>query len=115
MNFKKRFYLILVCYILVIGVIIVGIIIGKRGFSPETPQDSLYLNYIVKTLVETIEDENGIMDCKIDVNYSNGEIVSVNVSVVAENDEINISEISILDYISQSLGISTEDIVLSFE
>lgn len=127
MNSKKGFLLFGGCCILVIGVTIAGIMIGESSFSQEREKpniygkdtnidkDSLYLDYVIKTLVKAIKDEDGILDCKIDVEHLNGKIISANVNVVAENDEINISETNILNYISKTLEISTEDIILSFD
>ncbi|MCH5248344.1 MAG: hypothetical protein J1E98_00355 [Lachnospiraceae bacterium] len=130
MNSKKRLFLILGCCTLIVVITIMGIMLRESSSFQErekanryciddmdtnNDKDSLYFDYIVAVLVETIKNENGVMDCKINLNYSNGEIVSANVSVVAEGDEINISETNILDYVSQSLEISTEDIILSYD
>ena len=131
MNYKKN-ALIMGSSILIIGITIAGIMIGEGSFSQaeekgnsycidnwdadaDIDKDSLYHDYLMKTLAENIKNEDGIRDCKIDVNYANGEIVSAKVSIDAENDEPTISETNILDYISQSLEISTEDIALSFD
>jgi len=130
MNFKKRFFLILGGFAFIIGITVVGFMTRKSSFFQKREntnnycidnmdvcldKDSLYSDYIIKALVETIKDENGVMDCRINVNYSNGEIVSANVRVVAEDNGINISETNILNYVSQALEISTEDIVLSYD
>lgn len=130
MSPKKGFFLILGSCTLVIGVTVMGIMIRESNFfqarekarsyyidnmDTNIDKDSLYFDYIIEELVETVKNENGVMDCRINVDYSNGEIVSANVSVVTEDDKINISLTNILDYVSQSLGISTEDIILSYE
>lgn len=130
MNSKKIFFLILGSCTLVIGITVTGIMIRESNFFQDREKarsynidnmdtnidkDSLYYDYIIEKLVETIKDEKGVMDCKINVNYSNGEIVSANVSVAAEDNKISISETNILDYVSQSLEISTEEIILSYE
>ncbi len=129
MNSKKFLYS-LGSFTLVIGVIVMGIMIRQSNFFPKRKtvnnycidnlnqnldKDSLYYDYNIEALAGRIKDENGITDCKINVNYLNGEIISVNISVVVEDDEVNISETDILDYVSQSLEISIENIELSYD
>lgn len=130
MNSKKKFFLIFGCFTLIIGIIELGILIRERNSIQEEEnannyfidnmdtnidKDSQYHDYVTDVLVEAIKEENGVKDCQININYSNGEIVSVNVNIVAEDDEVNISETDILNYVSKSLGISTEDIIVSYD
>ena len=77
-------------------------------------KDSLYYDYIIEMLVEELKEKSGVADCKIKINYSNGDIPSTNISVVAGDNENNIAESDIMDYVSRSLGISTENIELSY-
>ena len=77
--------------------------------------ESVYCNYIENILTPQIEDYFEIPACKIDVSYSNGEIVSAEIRVVTEKDETNALETDIIDYVSKALGISTENITLSFD
>lgn len=129
-NSKKKFFLIFGCFTLTIGIIILGILIRERNSIQEEEnansycidnmdtnidKDSQYHDYVINVLVEAIKEKNGVKDCQIYTNYSNGEIVSVNVNVVAEDDEVNITETDILDYVSKTLGISTEDIIVSYD
>ena len=78
-------------------------------------KDSQYHDYIAKALAETIKDANGVADCQVNIIFSNGEVVSADVNVIAEDDKINISETDILDYVSKSLDISTEDVIVSYD
>ena len=75
--------------------------------------ESVYCNYIENILTPQIENYFEISACKIDVSYSNGEIVSAEIRVVTEGDETNALETDIIDYVSKALGISTENITLS--
>ncbi len=65
---------------------------------------------VIAMLVEELKEEIGVADCKIKINYSNGDILSANISVVAGDNENNIAESDIMDYVFRSLGISTENI-----
>lgn len=127
---KKKFFMILGCFAFFIGIIVTGIVIRKSNISREREtaysycidnmdinidKDSQYHDYITEVLAETIKDENGVKDCQINLDYSNSEIISANVSVAVEDDKINISETDILDYVSKSLDISTEDVIVSYD
>ncbi len=117
-------------FVLIIGVIVMGIMI-RAGSSLQKKEmehsycidnlnssldkDSLYYDYIIEMLVEELKEKSGVADCKIRINYSNGDILSANISVVAGVDENNISETDMLDYVSQALGIPTENIELSYD
>lgn len=117
-------------FVLIIGVIVMGIMI-RAGSSLQKKEmghsycidnlnssldkDSLYYDYIIEMLVEELKEKSGVADCKIRINYSNGDILSANISVVAGADENNISETDMLDYVSQALGIPTENIELSYD
>lgn len=78
-------------------------------------KDSVYCDYIIAMLVEELKEEIGVADCKVKINYSNGDILSANISVIAGDNENNIAESDIMDYVSRSLGISTENIELSYD
>ncbi len=117
-------------FVLIIGVIVMGIMI-RAGSSLQKKEmehsycidnlnssldkDILYYDYIIEMLVEELKEKSGVADCKIRINYSNGDILSANISVVAGADENNISETDMLDYVSQALGIPTENIELSYD
>lgn len=66
-------------------------------------------------LAEELKEEIGVADCKVKINYSNGDIPSANISVIAGDNENNISETGIMDYVFRSLEISTENIELSYD
>lgn len=126
-NFKKNPYLIFGCFALIIGIIAICNIIIKSSLFQERDNsysidnvdtnidnDSVYFEYIIETLTAKIKDEQGVADCKIDVGYSDGKIASANVSIIVKDEGINVSETNILNYISQTLEIDEEDIVLSY-
>ncbi|MBR1390774.1 MAG: hypothetical protein IJ567_04905 [Lachnospiraceae bacterium] len=75
-------------------------------------KNSLYSDYIGDTMASKIKDAYGFLDCKVEVHYSEDEIVSADVYVV-KNDEKDVAETDILDYVSESLGISAQDVSLS--
>lgn len=114
----KKIVLLFGCCVLVIWLTIAGFVIkwcsSSQNKETSIDKDSLYLDYTMNTLAETIKRENGILDCKIYADYSNGEIGSADVNVVVENNEITVSEIDLLGYISCFLELSKEDIMLSF-
>ena len=83
--------------------------------SEDISIESVYCNYIENILAPQIEDYFEITACKIDVSFSNGEIVSAEIRVVTEDDETNALETDIMDYVSKALEISTENITLSFD
>lgn len=56
----------------------------------------------------------GVADCEIDLGYADGEIISAQVSIAAEDGGADISETDIVDYISHALEIPAEDIILYF-
>lgn len=113
---------IALCTLCFIAVFTIGqnsAIAKAENFNQDVNIDSIdkkneYFNYKEKILAEIIKDSNGISDCKIDINHSNDEVVSVDVNVVTENDNTGAWETTILNYISEALGISTEDITLTF-
>lgn len=125
---KKRIFLICGSGLLALGIITGGIVVGAGDFSKEDiniangynqitnmDKDSLYSDYTEKTLVSNIKDKDGVLDCNIDTYSSNGEIVSADVSVVADKAEKNDLKTEILDYVSEFLGIEKENIRLSFQ
>lgn len=77
-------------------------------------KEQAYLDYLRKTLAETIKEEMGVADCEIDLGYADGEIISAQVSIAAEDGGADISETDIVDYISHALEIPAEDIILYF-
>ena len=79
-----------------------------------TDKEQVYLDYLRKTLAETIKEEMGATDCEIDLSYADGEIISARVSIAAEDGGADMPEADIVDYISHALGIPAEDIVLTF-
>lgn len=79
-----------------------------------TDKEQAYLDYLRKTLAETIKEEMGATDCEIDLSYADGEIISARVSIAAEDGGADMPEADIVDYISHALGIPAEDIVLTF-
>ena len=131
MNSKKKLIMILVCITLFIGITVIGIAINGSSFSKEENEansynintllgtnidkDSQYSDYISKLLAETIKEENGVMDCQVNISFSNGEVISANVNLVAEDDKVNISETDILEYVSKALEISKEDIIVTYD
>ena len=50
----------------------------------------------------------------MDINCSNGEVLSANVKVAVEDKTGNDLETEIMDYLSTSLGISAKNIGISF-
>lgn len=82
--------------------------------NTNTDKEQAYLDYLRKTLAETIKEEMGVADCEIDLGYADGEIISAQVSIAAEDGGADISETDIVDYISHALEIPAEDIILYF-
>ncbi len=126
MSYKKKFTLILGGCVLVFGVTVGGIVANASGFSRENvylsnenqdiviDKESLYSEYVAKTIASKIKDSFEIEDCEINMTYLNGEFVFADISVVTENDEVNDLETNILDYVSETLGISTQYISITF-
>ena len=77
-------------------------------FDEDGDKESKYSDYITNEMASVIENNYEITSCKIDVSYSDGEIVSADIRVVTENDETNALETDISNYVSKALGISTE-------
>ena len=82
--------------------------------TTDADKAAMYYSYLEKTMAENITDIDGIVECEMKINYSDGEVDSVDVSIVTETGENSFSETDILSYISKALGISVEDISLSF-
>lgn len=82
--------------------------------TTDADKEDIFYSYLEKTMAENIIDIDGIVDCEMHINYSDGEVDSVDVSIVTEAGENNFSETDILRYISKALEISVEDISLSF-
>lgn len=58
-------------------------------FDEDGNKESKYSDYITNEMASVIENNYEITSCKIDVSYSDGEIVSADIRVVTENDETN--------------------------
>ena len=129
MNYKKRLALIMGCGVIVICGVIAGVMVKRNAESEiiqyslddiqnvniiDADKEDMYYSYMEKTMAENITGIDGIVDCEMHINYSDGEVDSVDVSIVTETDENNFSETDILTYISKALEISVEDISLSF-
>ena len=84
-------------------------------FDGDIDKDRQYSEYITKVIASEIKDISGIIDCEVDVSRLNGEFVSADVSVVTKEGETDDLKTDILDYVSTSLGIPTENITLSFD
>ncbi|MCM1088092.1 MAG: hypothetical protein NC419_08040 [Muribaculaceae bacterium] len=129
---KKRVFLLCAGSVLVLGVVIAGITAGMAGSNEEgiaqesielradsrstdPDKDALYADYIVKTVVSGIEDCDGVVDCAIDIDYADGEILSADVGIVAGQDRADTLETDILDYVSKSFDIPAENVTLSFQ
>lgn len=77
-------------------------------------KDNLYYQYIIEILESEIENNNEIIDCKVDINISEHKPVAANVKIIAKDDKVNVLQTDIKDYISQYLDISYENVSLFF-
>jgi len=81
----------------------------------ENIKDSLYYDYIINVLESAVENSDEILDCKIDINFSGQKPAAADVKITAKDGGIGALQTDIKDYLSQSLNISYENIVLIFD
>lgn len=124
---KKRIFLLCAGSMLVLGIAIAGIAAGTANSNEESielkadnrvtdsDKDALYADYIVKTVASGIEDCDGVVDCAIDIDYADGEILSADVGVITGQDRADTLETDILEYVSKSFDIPAENVTLSFQ
>lgn len=114
---------IAVC-ILLVGIIC--LVIHNIGESREEEADSvnqftdiekeeLYYDYMEKKLASMIERTYKILDCEVDIGYSESEVLGVDIKfTVSEGNIVNDSmRTDISEVISKALDISTENIAVS--
>ena len=119
---KKKIAVIGGC-VLILGITVGGItaVASRKDIHLEEFQENIvadkdksYSEYLANTISSTLKENYGIADCEMDINCSNGEVLSANVKVAVEDKTGNDLETEIMDYLSTSLGISAKNIGISF-
>ncbi len=120
---KKRVSVILAMCVLILGFTIGGIVV-VAGSSPQESisldqhsqsKEKQYSNYIANKVMSEIKKIDQVVDCKIEIKNEKTPMMTANVKVITQENKSDVLECDIKEYISESLGISMENITVAFE
>ena len=113
-NDKKRI-LLAIGGCIILGFTLAGVIMIKSRDKEEVDKNSFYFDYLETRIATEIETIDAVSNCEINISYSGNTIISAEVYIDVEGEEIENVEAKIMNYVSVVFELPEDKISIIYE